>query len=55
MGDFSKQVQSDLNAYRDSLLYTKTCAVNCPSEETGLVQVYKNFILEEVKPAAMGN
>ena len=48
--DFTKKKESESNDYMDSLLYTKTCASNCTNEEDALVQVYKNYILEEFKP-----
>ena len=52
---YSKKLQADGEVYQASLLYTKSCATNCLSEEEGLVQVYKNFILEETKPKPMGS
>ena len=48
--NFAKEFQSEYNVYRDSLLYTKTCTQNCSTEEDGMVEVYKNLILEEGRP-----
>ena len=41
---------AEFNKYRDSLLYTKSCATDCETEEDGIAQTYENFILEECKP-----
>ena len=51
---FTRKFQDNYNEYRDSLLYTKTVTQNCMTEEDGLKQVYKNFVLEEMKPVQMG-
>jgi len=53
--DFAKKYKTETNAYLDSLLYLKSVATNAPSEESGILQVYKNFILEERKPEQMGD
>ena len=47
---FALDFQAEFNQYRDSLLYTKTCSINCLTEEDALSQVYKNYMLEEMKP-----
>mmetsp|Transcript_27420 Transcript_27420/g.36674 ORF Transcript_27420/g.36674 Transcript_27420/m.36674 type:complete len:124 (+) Transcript_27420:264-635(+) len=54
VNSFAQNFQSDYNVYCDSLMYTKTCTKNCFTEEEGLIQVYKNFVLEEMKPMPMG-
>lgn len=51
---FGKNLKTETNAYRDSLLYVKTVASNCASEEDGILQVYRNFILEQRKPEPIG-
>ena len=43
---FTKKTENETNDYRNSLLYHKTCATNCSTEEEALLQVYRNFILE---------
>ena len=48
--DFAKTYKSETNGYLDSLLYLKSVATSCPTEEDGIHQVYKNFILEQQKP-----
>ena len=52
---FAHDFQTEFNQYRDSLLYTKTCSINCLTEEDALSQVYKNYMLEEMKPQPMGD
>jgi hypothetical protein len=52
---FTQKFNTDYNSFKDGLLYTKTCATNCFSEEDGVIQVYKNFVLEESKPMPMGD
>ena len=42
--EFAKTYKSETNAYLDSLLYLKSVATSCPTEEDGIHQVYKNFI-----------
>ena len=50
MDDFGKAQEVSFKAYQNSLLYTKTCTLAASSEEEGIEQVYKNYILEELKP-----
>ena len=50
MDDFAKNHEVNVKAYQNSLLYTKTCTLAASSEEEGIEQVYKNYILEELKP-----
>ena len=53
--DYVKAFQKETNTFRDSLFYIKTCTPTALTEEEGLVQVYKNFILEERKPEQLGD
>lgn len=43
-------MEKDILDYRNSILYTKSCSPNCDSEEDGIIEIYKKFILEEEKP-----
>ena len=43
---FAKQFKNETNGYLDSLLYLKSVATECSTEEDGIHQTYKNFILE---------
>ena len=52
VNDLTHQLKTETNTYLDSLLYLKTVATpNCPSEETAIHQVYKDFVLEQLKPS----
>lgn len=53
--EFAKTYKSETNAYLDSLLYLKSVATSCATEEDGIHQVYKNFILEQQKPEQVGD
>ena len=52
--NFGNQLKSDLHKYQDSLLYTKTVMPSARTEEDGIAQVYKNFILGEAAPKGEG-
>lgn len=47
-------METETKAYLDSLLYLKTVTPNAVTETEGIIQVYKNFILEERKPEQVG-
>ena len=48
--DNSKNIESMLKSYQDSLIYTKSCASDVQDEEDAIVREYKRYILEEGKP-----
>ena len=53
--EYLRNFENETTAYKNSLLYTKSCIPTALSEEEGLVSVYKSFILEERKPEQHGD
>ena len=52
---FGKNLESETNDYKETLLYTKSLTNLTGTEEDLLVKVYNKYILEESKPEALGN